>query len=194
MSDTLIISPFEPSHFNDVIELGNLVHGDNYLNLDSIKVMHQLGIRDGLNAGFVAYIGDKLVGFRLTYAPGNWPLDQWCTTDKWQYDADKVCYFKCNTVDESVRGQGIGGLLLSRSIEVAKQQGASAGVAHIWMQSPGNSAYRYMTRAGGEVVKIHPKRWLSNSLNEGYHCVICEGTCHCDAAEMIVHFDKKADV
>lgn len=188
MSESLIISSFEPEHFKDVIVLGNHVHGDNYLNDESIKVMHQLGLRHGLNAGFVAYQGDKIVGFRLTYAPGAWTLDKWCTTQEWQHDADKVCYFKCNTVDESVRGQGIGGILLARSIEVVKQQGAIAGVAHIWMQSPGNSAFRYMTKAGGKVVKIHHERWLKNSLDEGYHCVICKGTCHCDAAEMMVDF------
>ncbi len=189
MHHNLTISPFEPAHFKDVIVLGNLVHGDLYLTDESIAVIHQLGLSDDLNASFVAYNGDKLVGFRLTYAPGAWPIDQWCTTADWPYENDKVCYFKCNTVDESCRGQGIGGMLLSRSIEVAKQQGATAGVAHIWMQSPGNSAFKYMTKAGGKVVKIHPERWLGNSLNEGYHCVICNGVCHCDAAEMIIHFD-----
>ena len=190
MSDKLTITLFEPQHFKDVIELGNLVHGDNYLDDKSIKVIHQMGFRDDLNASLVAYLDDKLVGFRLTYAPGCWPIDKWCTTDDWQHEQGKVCYFKCNTVAESCRGQGIGATLLSRSIDITKQMGATAGVAHIWMQSPGNSAFRYMTRAGGKVIKIHPNRWLHTSLEDGYHCVICNGTCHCDAAEMLVEFKK----
>lgn len=189
MRNELIISPFEEKHFKDVIVLGNLVHGDNYLCDEFIAAIYQLGLKDGLNASLVAYDADKLVGFRLTYACGAWPIDEWCTADDWPHDTDKVCYFKCNTVDESYRGQGIGGILLTRSIEVAKQQGATAGVAHIWMQSPGNSAFRYMTKAGGKVVKIHPDRWLGISLNEGYRCVICKTACHCEAAEMIVDFN-----
>jgi GNAT superfamily N-acetyltransferase len=188
MQNQLIISEFEAKHFKDVMVLGNHVHGDNYLSDESIAVIHQLGLLAGLNASFVAYDGDKLVGFRLTYAPGAWNIDKWCTTNEWGHAKEKVCYFKCNTVDESCRGQGIGSLLLKRSIEIAKKQGSEAGIAHIWMQSPGNSAFRYMTKAGAKVVKTHPERWLGNSLNEGYHCVICHGECHCDAAEMIIHF------
>ena len=147
-----------------------------------------MSFRDGLNASFVAYDEARLVGFRLTYAAGNWPIDEWCTPDEWGHDVDKVCYFKCNTVDEDYRGKGLGGKLLRQSVSVAKQQGSTAGLSHIWLQSPGNSAYRYMTRAGGVMIKKHPDRWLQNSLEDGYYCVICHGECHCEAAEMILEF------
>jgi GNAT superfamily N-acetyltransferase len=182
------IIPLEPKHFADVIALGNAVHGDNYLSLETLSHMHKIGFSKGINACFVAYADDKLVGFRITYAAGNWPTEKWCTPELWGHAIENVCYFKCNTVDESCRGQGIGKKLLARSIEMTKQQGATAGLAHIWMQSPGNSAFRYMTGAGGKLIKTHSDRWVETSLNDGYHCVICDGICHCDAAEMILEF------
>jgi GNAT superfamily N-acetyltransferase len=190
MATELFIVPFEPEHFADVVALGNLVHGDNYLSLEALAKMHKISFSKGINASFVALDGDKLVGFRLTYAAGKWPIDKWCTPEDWGHDIDKVCYFKCNTVDESCRGKGIGGKLLNRSIEVTKQQGCTAGLSHIWLQSPGNSAFRYMSGAGGKVVKKHPNRWLESSHNEGYRCVICKGDCYCEAAEMILEFEQ----
>ena len=65
----------------------------------------------------------------------------------------QVCYFKCNTVDESYRGYGIGSTLLRLSIDAAKQQGAKAGISHLWKQSPGNSAVKYFTKCGGQLVQ-----------------------------------------
>lgn len=189
MSNQLSIIPFEPEHFADVIALGNAVHGDNYLTMDTLPKMHKMSFAKGINASLVAYEGRTIVGFRLTYAAGLWPIDKWCTPQDWGHDIDKVCYFKCNTVEEAYRGKGVGAMLLASSIERTKQQGCTAGLAHIWLQSPGNSAYRYMSRAGGKVIKKHPDRWLQSSLEEGYHCIICHGECHCEAAEMLLEFN-----
>jgi GNAT superfamily N-acetyltransferase len=189
MAIELNIMSFEPKHFDDVMALGNDVHGDNYLSLESLAKMHTISFSAGINASLVAYYGDKLAGFRITYAAGKWPVDKWCSPDLWPHPIANICYFKCNTVDASLRGKGIGSKLLKQSIELTKQQGATAGLAHIWLQSPGNSAFKYMSKAGGKLVKKHPDRWLSNSLDEGYYCIICKGTCHCDAAEMLVEFD-----
>ncbi len=189
MSEQLQILPFDTSHFDDVIKLGNDVHGDNYLCHDSLKVMLKQGIKDGINASLVGYIGDTLVGFRITWAAGNWTIDKWCTPQKWGHKPENVVYFKCNTVDERFRGQGIGGKLLSASIDLCKKQGATAGLAHIWLQSPGNSAFRYMSRAGGKVIKEHPDRWYESSVKDGYYCIVCKGICHCTAAEMLLEFN-----
>lgn len=189
MSEELKVLSFEPEHYNDVIGLGNQVHGDGYLNVDSLKQMHLRGIKNNINASLVCYQGDSLVGFRLTWAPGNWPLDKWCTPQLWGHPVENVCYFKCNTIDERMRGQGIGGRLLKQSIALSKQQGATAGLAHIWLQSPGNSAFRYMSKAGGVVIKEHPDRWYESSIEDGYYCILCQGACRCSAAEMLIDFN-----
>ena len=176
-----------PEDFNNIIALGNEVHGDGYLTPDNIRDWYQRGIANGINSNFVAYLGEKLIGFRITFAAKQWNIDQWCSPTLWQVPSEQVCYFKCNTVDELARGKGVGGTLLKMSIAAAKQQGALAGVSHLWKQSPGNSAVMYFSHCGGEHVKSHPDRW-NEASKQGYNCIICGFDCHCEAAEMIIRF------
>jgi hypothetical protein len=179
-----------PKHFKQVIKLANEVHGDGYLNDKSIAEWAARGISRNINCGYVALLNDnsnteteeKLIGFRITFSAKHWQADQWCSPDLWQTPKDKCCYFKCNTVD-------VGKKLLQLSIIAAKQQGAKAGVAHLWKQSPNNSAVAYFTHCGGELVKYHPDKWNEES-KQGYNCILCRHECHCDAAEMIIYFSK----
>ena len=99
--------------FDQVIALATTVHGDGYLDQASILAWYNKGVYKDINTAFVVYHDDKLVGFRITYAATQWDIDQWCTPEKWHVATDKVCYFKCNTVDENYRGHGIGGELLA---------------------------------------------------------------------------------
>ncbi|WP_100656761.1 GNAT family N-acetyltransferase [Alteromonas flava] len=201
--------PFAPQHFAAVIALGNHVHGDNYLDPDSLTTIYHKGWQDDINASWIAVIPHGefapdqieqshlineglLVGFRLTYAPQNWDVDEWCTPTDWPHPKEQVCYFKCNTVDATFRGLGIGATLLKRSIEQAKLQGAIAGIAHIWLASPNNSAYGYFSACGGELVKKHANRWQRLALEENYQCPVCPGICTCTAAEMILPFERVA--
>ena len=177
----------EPIDFTASIVLATTVHGDGYIDEKIISTWYKKGLKDNINTGFVAYDKDKLVGFRLTYAVEQWQVDNWCSPELWQVAVDQVCYFKCNTVDENYRGHGIGGELLKRSITEAKKQGALAGISHLWMQSPGNSAVRYFTKCGGKLITEHPDRWHEMS-KQGYDCPVCHFNCHCVAAEMIIHF------
>lgn len=133
-----------------------------------------------------------LVGFRLTIAATNWTPDKWCTPNQWGHRTDQVCYFKCNTVDSTMRGQGVGSTLLRKSIESAKAQNAVAGVAHIWMQSPNNSAFEYFKASGGKLVKEHPNKWQIHTIEDGYECPVCESICYCVASEMIIHFHHES--
>jgi len=183
-----MIQTLSPQHFSDVIELGNLVHGEGYLDSHSIELLYKKGIKSGINANFVAYQDGELIGFRLTFAPGNWEPDRWCTPDAWGIKPAEVCYFKCNTVGEDSRGKGIGGQLLNASIAAAKLQGAKAGVSHLWKQSPNNSAIRYFTKAGGVLIKEHPNRWNNTKEHPDYICVLCGTNCHCTASEMLLVF------
>ncbi len=175
------------SDFQAVIELGNLVHGSGYVNEQEIVDWHKKGLKDGINCSYVAYDGDKLVGFRITYSPGTWQTDQWYSPELWKTKLEDTAYFKCNTVDEHYRGYGIGSKLLSLSKESLMAQGAKSGVSHLWRQSPGNSAVLYFSKCGGELVKDHPGKWYEDSVN-GYDCTICGHDCDCVAAEMIIYF------
>lgn len=195
-----------PSHFNAIIALGNHVHGDNYLDKASIEVLYQNSYAAGSNASWVAVVDSDapladprfqkrfcsdgyLIGFRLTVAAGNWQPDEWCTPGDWRISPEQVCYFKCNTVDALARGRGVGSTLLRKSIQVAKQQGANAGLAHIWLASPENSAFGYFSASGGELIKKHKNKWRSSSIEDSYQCPVCSQYCECEAAEMLLRFD-----
>jgi len=176
-------------HFSDIVSLGNRVHGDNYLDMASITDLYERSWQDDINASWVAIDeNNKLIGFRLTNAASQWQPDKWCSPENWSVAKDRVCYFKCNTVDESVRGQGVGSTLLKKSIASAKQQGALAGLAHIWMASPNNSAFGYFSACGGKVIKMHPNKWQHLCVEDNYDCPVCDSLCTCTAAEMLLAF------
>ncbi|RJY15040.1 GNAT family N-acetyltransferase [Parashewanella spongiae] len=175
--------------FEQVIELGNLVHGAGYLDFQSLSDIYFKGIKNDINANFVALDEQRLLGFRLTYAADKWSIDKWCSIAQWGIKPELVCYFKCNTVAENARGKGLGGLLLSKSIEAARQQGAKAGLAHLWKQSPQNSAVRYFTKAGGKLIKEHQERWSWENMSRHYNCILCAGDCRCTACEMLLNFE-----
>jgi GNAT superfamily N-acetyltransferase len=180
--------PLTQTYFKQVIELANRVHGDGYLSEGSLTDWVDRSITNSINCSFVALKGDKLIGFRSTFSANQWHIDQWCTPELWKIPTEKCCYFKCNTVDENYRGMGVGKHLLQLSINAATKQGALAGVSHLWRQSPNNSAVAYFTHCGGELVKNHPDKWNEES-KQGYNCILCGHDCHCEAAEMIIHFD-----
>lgn len=57
-----MIQALTSAHFDDVIALGNKVHGEGYLDLNSLKYLNVKGIKDDINANFVAHINGELVG------------------------------------------------------------------------------------------------------------------------------------
>lgn len=186
----LTVRPITAADSAAVIDLANRVHGDNYLNEASLTALLEGGTEGSVKLNYLAEHAGRIVGIRLTLAPGNWSVDEACTVERWPLPASRICYFKCAAVDEQARGMGIGKKLLQHSINAAKQIGCQAGLAHIWMQSPNNSAYEYFSRCGGVLINRHPDRWLQASLNDGYHCIVCDGVCHCEAGEMMLSFDS----
>ena len=177
-----------PEHFEQVVTLAIAVHGENYLDLQGIEQLYQRSFVKNINASWVALLDNHVIGFRLTIAAPNWLADEWCSQADWGIEKKHLCYFKCNTVHKNCRGMGIGSKLLRLSIKSAKQQGGQAGLAHIWLASPGNSAFRYFSKCGGQIVKHHPNKWRELSIKDGYRCPVCEDLCECTAAEMILHF------
>ncbi|TDF37538.1 GNAT family N-acetyltransferase [Alteromonadaceae bacterium M269] len=180
--------PLTPEHFSAVIELGNQVHGDNYLDQAKCRDYYRRSIANEINASWVAFDGELLVGFRITFAAENWKADEWCSPELWQLSKDKICYFKCNTVNPNYQGRGIGSRLLKLSSEDAAKQGSQAGLAHIWLASPGNSAFKYFSKCGGKVIKEHPNKWRQLAIEDGYNCPVCDVLCSCVAAEMLLRF------
>lgn len=183
------------NYFSDVIELANQIHGDNYLNAASLTQMQKQGLRNDINASLVAVDADmQLLGYRLSFAAGQWHQDQWCSTALWPVPKEQMAYFKSVGVSTSERGKGIASALLKASVQALKQQGAMAGLAHIWRESPGNAAERYFTFAGATLLKVHPDRWRHLSETAGYICPRCGALCRCSAAEMVLDFTRQEQV
>ncbi|MBQ4845508.1 GNAT family N-acetyltransferase [Pseudoalteromonas sp. MMG005] len=185
----MIITPITHKHYEDVITLANLVHGENYLDRLGLEKMCDMGTKHGINACFVALDdNEQLLGFRTSYSAQQWTIDKWCTPKEWPVLPSQMAYFKCIAVSPTAQGQGIGPKLLQASVNALRQQGALAGVAHLWKQSPGNGAIKYFTKAGGQLVAVHDERWLENCLVDNYYCTICGNQCQCQAAEMTLLF------
>jgi len=186
---TMQITELTPAFFPAVVSLANTIHGDNYLSHDSLAAMQLQGITKGINASFVAVDEQQqLIGYRLSFAAGQWHPDNWCTEALWPVPRADMAYFKSVGVSTVQRGKGIASLLLQASVKALKHQGAKAGLAHIWRESPGNAAQRYFSQAGAVLVKVHPQRWRHLSETVGYFCPVCGALCNCSAAEMVLTF------
>ncbi|MDX5407171.1 MAG: GNAT family N-acetyltransferase [Chromatiaceae bacterium] len=180
-----------PNYFADVIALANQIHGDNYLTQGSLLQMQQRGIKKGANASFVALDEQaQIIGYRLSFAAGQWQPDKWCSLTSWPVSVSEMAYFKSVGVSPTARGQGVASALLRQSTAMLRKQGAKAGLAHIWRESPGNAAERYFSHAGARVLKVHADKWRHLSELEGYVCPRCGPLCRCSAAEMVLLFDE----
>ncbi|RUO26484.1 GNAT family N-acetyltransferase [Aliidiomarina minuta] len=182
--------PMTAADFAAVIVLANKVHGDNYLTESSLSDYFTRGLQQGRNLHWLGFADNQLVGLRLTFAPGNWDIDSFCTPSSWPVSTEQMCYFKCAAIDQDYQGLGIGKSLLQHSVVEASGLGCQAGLAHIWRQSPNNSAFAYFSRCGGELIQDHPDRWYQASVEDGYFCPVCDGICHCIAAEMVLPFKR----
>lgn len=196
MINQLKLVPLEPKHFDETIKLGNKIQGKAYLTNKILGEIYQKSLKDEVNCSFVMIDtagedAEKIIGFRLTYAPTNWQLDEWCSPELWKLPIEQLCYFKSSNVDPDYRGQGIAKQMLRASADAVKKQGGKGGVCHTWMQSPGNAAYQYIIKCGAHHIKTHIDRWVEDS-QAGYRCIVCglDQYCHCDAGEMILYFDE----
>jgi ribosomal protein S18 acetylase RimI-like enzyme len=175
-----------PEHFPDILKLSEQVHGLNYLDQAKLEELYEKSFQKNRNASWVAIDRDRLIGYRLTIAPGNWQADQWCSPDLWNMPIEQLCYFKTIAISQEYRGQGIGSHLLKLSISSVRQQGGRGGLAHIWVASPNNSAYHYFAKAGGKRIATHQGKWSDPQGN--YQCPACNTDCQCEAAEMLLRF------
>jgi ribosomal protein S18 acetylase RimI-like enzyme len=200
MDNTYYIEFLEKEDFDSVISLGNKIFGDGYLSQEVMSDVLKKSVKDGTNCSYTLSMSEgdgirKLIGFRLTYAPGQWlgsyPFET--HPELWGFDPDKVAYMKSNCLDAEFRGKGFGRMLLDHAIGQCRRAGADAALAHIWMNSPGNSAYKYFSRAGGKEVIVYPEYW-SELHSEEAPCIHCGNSCICPAAEMIIDFSTHEEL
>lgn len=202
MDRTYNIRFLQEKDFESIMEMGDRIFGDNYLTYDDLKDILKKSVKGDRNCSFTLTLNEgdgleRLVGFRLTYAPGQWvdsyDPDLELNPDLWGFDPEKVAYMKSNCLDVEFRRKGFGRMLLDRAIAETRRMGAEAAVAHIWMNSPKNGAYNYFSKAGGEMIKTYPSYWSSYHL-EDKPCIHCGFPCQCTAAEMIIDYSTHKEL
>lgn len=163
----------------DVISFFDKWSGKNYYEQSEMKSI----VERSKGASFVARVGDKIAGVRLTHAPGDW-LDEYTqvSPSKWKVEKNDVAYFKSLFVSSEFQKLGIGKSLSQKSIEVLKSLGAKGILCHSWLESPGNSSQIYLQKMGFEVIASHEKFWY----DVPYECIRCKPSrCICIGVEMI---------
>jgi hypothetical protein len=158
--------------------------GKNYYTLPELSEVMELSLAGGLNASYLALVGDEIAGVRLTFSPGQWieKKKKGTTPSKWSVEPNKVAYFKSLFIGQEYQKMGLGKKLSQRSIETLKLMGAQAIICHSWLESPENSSQRYLQSMGFEGVNDHPRFWYEID----YDCTRCgPERCVCTAREMI---------
>ena len=183
----LEIRDLDVSDFEEIKSLSDEVFGLHYLEISDLATVYNKTVLNSITSSFTLVEESKIIGFRLTYAPGTWYEEGKYSPEKWGVPIEKTCYFKTNCVHPDYSGKGLGPKLLQTSIEASKKQGAVSGVADIWLNSPHNSAYKCFSKAGGKVINIYQDRWINFHTLEK-PCSRCGTPCRCLDAEMIIHF------
>lgn len=189
-----LISPFEENHISAVLPFTDRWIGENYFSeSDLIRLINEsrapvpdLGNRE-ISASCLAWQGQKLIGVRISLAPGRWEKGTIpFLNSQWPIKGIEVGYFKTLFVHGDFRGLGIGQRLSQASMVILRQQGAKGIVSHSWLESPGNSSQNYLLKNGFVEIGRHPLFW--NRLD--YKCVRCQPeACQCTAVEMFKILD-----
>jgi ribosomal protein S18 acetylase RimI-like enzyme len=157
--------------------------GQGYYSQQEIQDIFERSQKNGRMCSLLLKKDGEIFGVRFTYPPGNWKhgKGEGLTTPKWPYPLNETAYFQSLFLSNQVQGQGWGGELSRRSIEVLREIGAKGIVCHSWKESPHNSSSRYLEKMGFQVIAEHPKYWQ----HIDYNCTRCgKPPCQCTAQEM----------
>lgn len=191
MNKDVLMRPLEVSDLPELEIFTDQEIGDNYYSLEQLASVQKRAIKNGANASFIVRNEGgqgKIVAARLTLAPGQWlDLDDHGTTpEAWRVDRHTVAYFKSLFINQEFQGMGLGPKLSAMSIEAIKKQGGMAIICHSWLQSPGNTSQKYLTKMGFLPVQRHPLFWH----HIDYRCTVCgDKRCDCTAEEMILYLN-----
>lgn len=178
-----------PTDATAVAALADRLIGDGYYPAETILADLERSRVGDRALCYVAESNDRLVGFRITFPPGQWSSGRGTglTPAAWPAPLDRAGYFQSCFVDRSMTGHGIGRRLSSMALADLAECGAELVVGHVWKESPHNSSLRYVTRLGFRPVAEHPRYWAEVD----YLCSGCrQRPCLCTAIEVIRPLDR----
>ncbi|MGZ5280549.1 MAG: GNAT family N-acetyltransferase [Pseudobdellovibrionaceae bacterium] len=162
--------------------------GSGYYTEAEIEEIFRKSLKNGRMCSFVLKKNDEIFGVRFTYPPGNWSHGKGdgLSVDEWPFPLKDTAYFQSLFLSSKVQGQGWGGQLSAKAIQVLKEIGAKGIVCHSWKESPNNSSSKYLEKIGFERINEHPLYW--QYVN--YNCTICgKPPCQCTAVEMYLKLE-----
>ena len=158
--------------------------GTNYFNKKNFKKQITLSTFNQLNSSFILLDNNKIIGIRITYAPGKWANEiptQFIQNTN--INLNKVAYFKSLFIDSKYQKQGLGPFLSQKSIAVIKKMGGTHILSHSWKESPNNSSVRYLEKNGFKNLGEIKNFWK----NIDYMCTGCNiNPCTCTSVEMLL--------
>lgn len=186
--ENLAIKPLETNDLPQVLKLADETIGQGYFSFEELQEIYELSLTPKGSCSFVLIdtLTQKVFGLRLTYPPGAWHQkekfsDGRLAVNLWPSRPEKTAYFQSLFIHPLVQKMGWGPKLTEASIQVLKQVGTVAIICHSWKESPNNSSYRYLEKAGFRTLKEHKAYWSQVD----YECPVCSRPCHCNAFEMV---------
>jgi ribosomal protein S18 acetylase RimI-like enzyme len=165
--------------------------GAGYYSLTELESIFRRSQKSGLMCSLLLVDpDDMIVGVRISFPPGQWEAGKGdgLASAQWPYPLADTGYFQSIFLSSRVQGQGWGGKLSSRALELLRKVGAKGVVCHSWKESPHNSSTRYLLKLGFAVVAEHPRYWQ----DVPYNCTRClQPPCQCTAQEMYLDLEKK---
>jgi predicted N-acetyltransferase YhbS len=164
--------------------------GQNYYSLEELSDVYLRSQSRGVMCSLVLEDEDgDITGMRLTYPPGQWEhgKGKGLHPERWPHAQDETAYFQSLFLAAKLQGQGWGGELSQKALEILREIGAKGVVCHSWKESPNNSSTRYLLKLGFESVAEHPLYWADID----YNCTRClKPPCQCTAQEMYLDLER----
>ena len=118
MLDNHSLETLSFEHQEQFLNFCNQYIGKNYFNANNFKLQLELSEKENLNASYVLLnVSKKIIGVRLTYAPGKW-LTKIKTKhlSELNIDPKQIGYFKSLFIHPDHQGKKIGPYLSNQSI------------------------------------------------------------------------------
>jgi ribosomal protein S18 acetylase RimI-like enzyme len=164
--------------------LADRVVGPGYYPQATVLEYLDRATKDGVVCAHVAFLGERLVGFRFALPPGRWSSGRGrgLSPDRWPVPLEQAAYFQSAYVDFDAMGHGIGRRMATMALDALRRLGALAVVTHSWKEAPHGSSFRYLSRLGFQPVAEYPEYWSEVD----YTCWLDGKPCRCTAVEMVL--------
>jgi ribosomal protein S18 acetylase RimI-like enzyme len=187
-SSPFVIEELKLSDLSALKQFTDREIGSGYYSQDELDDIYRRSLTKGRMCSFLLKKDGEIFGVRFTYPPGQWVHGKGdgLSPEKWPFAMKDTAYFQSLFLSNQVQGEGWGGKLSAKSIEVLKEIGTKGIVCHSWKESPNNSSTRYLEKIGFQKIKEHPLYWQ----HVNYNCTRCgKPPCQCTAVEMYLKLE-----